>query len=121
MSKAEAATFELKVKRYARISSLIVMALATTLFALRGIAHHWPVYSLPQKFPAVLLLLGLIANPISEIWSKNGAAQDSGRFRLVMSWNSLLLTALVLISLNLFQNLAQLLIEPSLGAPTNRA
>jgi len=45
-----------------------------------------------QKFLAVVLLLGVVLNLIIEIWSKNGAAQDSGRFGVVSSWNSLLMT-----------------------------
>jgi len=72
------------------------MASATTLFVLRGIVQHWPAFSSLQKFTAALLLAGVLMHPVTEIWFEKGVVRDRGRFRAALTWNSLLLIAVVI-------------------------
>jgi hypothetical protein len=96
MSEAEALRFEGKVKMYARVASLLVMTLATTLFLARIVSHHWASYRLVQQFVVAVLCGGVILNCVEDIWSEKGAVRDAGRFRGAVSRSSLLLMAVFL-------------------------
>jgi hypothetical protein len=52
-----------------------------------------------NKFSTAVLLVGVVLNPIQEIWAVKRGASDSRQLRAAVSWNAILMIAALLFTI----------------------
>jgi len=80
------------------IVALALLAITTMVLVVRDVAGHWTSYSAMRKFSTIVLVSGIVFNPLQEIRAVKRGASDSRRLRAAVSWSSLLTIATLVFS-----------------------